>query len=90
LTTAHDVLAKYYLDSGQNELAVKECRMVLEQSPSDQSALYHLVMALRKTDNQAEIPDLLKRLASARQEATRLEGERNRYKLVVSPSEPAK
>jgi tetratricopeptide (TPR) repeat protein len=90
LTAAHDVLAKYYLDSGQNELAVKECRMVLEQSPSDQSALYHLVMALRKTDNQAEIPDLLKRLASARQEATRLEGERNRYKLVVSPSEPAK
>jgi hypothetical protein len=47
-------------------------------------------MALRKTDSQAEIPDLLKRLANARQEATHLEGERNRYKLVVSPSEPAK
>jgi tetratricopeptide (TPR) repeat protein len=87
LTAAHNVLAKYYLGSGQNELAVKECRMVLEQSPSDQSALYHLVMALRKTDNQAEIPDLLKRLANSRQEATRLEGERNRFKLVVSSSE---
>lgn len=88
LTAAHNVLAKYYLDSGQNGLAAKECRMVLERDPSDQSALYHLVIALRKTDNQAEIPDLLKRLAKARQEATRLEGERNRYKLVVSPSAP--
>jgi tetratricopeptide (TPR) repeat protein len=90
LTAAHNVLAKYYLDSGQNELAARECRVVLEKDPSDQSALYHLVIALRKTNNQTEIPDLLKRLAKARQDATRLEGDRNRYKLVVSSSEPAK
>jgi tetratricopeptide (TPR) repeat protein len=90
LIAAHNVLAKYYFAAGQNELAVKECRIVLEKDPSDQSALYHLVIALRKSDNQAEIPDLLKRLAKARQDATRLEGERNRYKLVVSSSEPAK
>jgi len=87
LESAHNVLAKYYLDSGQNTLAAKECRLVLEKNPSDQSALYHLVMALRKTENQAEIPDLLKRLAKARQDATRQEGERNRYKLVVGPTE---
>jgi hypothetical protein len=80
------VLAKYYLDSGENVLAAKECRLVLEKSPSDQSALYHLVIALRKTNNQAEIPDLLKRLAKARQDATRQEGERNRYKLVAAPA----
>jgi tetratricopeptide (TPR) repeat protein len=86
LTAAHNVLAKYYLDSGQYPLAAKECRLVLEKSPSDQGALYHLVMALRKTGGQAEIPDLLKRLAKARQDATRQEGERNRYKLVVAPS----
>ena len=82
-------LAKYYLDSGQTAEAAKECRLVLEQSPSDQTALYHLVMALRKTDDQSEIPDLLKRLAEARRTATREEGERNRYKLVVTPSAPA-
>jgi tetratricopeptide (TPR) repeat protein len=89
LTAAHNVLAKYYLDAGENALASKECRIVLEQNPSDQSALYHLVIALRKTGEQAEIPSLLKRLAMARQEATKEEGERNRYKLVVAPaSEP--
>ena len=85
LTAAHNVLAKYDLDSGQYGLAAEECRLVLKNSPSDQSALYHLVMALRKTGGQAEIPDLLKRLAKARQDATRQEGERNRYKLVVAP-----
>jgi tetratricopeptide (TPR) repeat protein len=87
LESAHNVLAKYYLDSGQNALAAKECRLVLEKKPSDQSALYHLVVALRKTGDRGEIPELLKRLAKARQDATREEGERNRYKLVVAPSD---
>jgi tetratricopeptide (TPR) repeat protein len=87
LTAAHNVLAKFYLDSGQNTLAARECRTVLEQSPEDQTALYHLIQALRKTDEQSEIPDLLKRLATARQNATKEEGEKNRYKLVVVPSE---
>jgi tetratricopeptide (TPR) repeat protein len=83
LTAAHNVLAKYYLDEGENALAAKECRIALQQNPADQSALYHLVIALRKTGDQTEIPDLLKRLARARQEATKEEGEHNRYKLVV-------
>ncbi|PWT83283.1 MAG: hypothetical protein C5B58_06805 [Acidobacteria bacterium] len=87
LTAAHNVLAKYYLDSGQYALAASECRIALEQSPEDQTALYHLILALRKTGDQSEIPDLLKRLAKARQNATKEEGERNRYKLVVVPGE---
>jgi tetratricopeptide (TPR) repeat protein len=88
LMPAHNVLSKYYLDSGQYPVAAQECRKVLEQNPTDQTALYHLVLALRKTNQQAEIPDLLKRLAKARQEATKQEAERNRYKLVVSTPPP--
>lgn len=84
LGAAHNVLAKYYLDSGQNGLAASECRLALKQNPADQTALYHLVIALRKTGDQAEIPELLKRLAKARRDATREEAERNRYKLVVT------
>jgi hypothetical protein len=34
---------------------------------------------------KTEIPDLLKRLAKARQDATTEEAEHNRYKLVVEP-----
>jgi tetratricopeptide (TPR) repeat protein len=84
LTAAHNVLAKYYLDSGRYSVAAEECRKVLEQNPTDQTALYHLVVALRKTNQQAEIPELLKRLAKARQDAAKQEAERNRFKLVVS------
>lgn len=88
LTAAHNVLAKFYLDSGQNVLAVKECRLVLQQNENDQTALYRLVMTLRKTKDQGEIPELLKRLAKARQDATKEEAEHNRYKLVVAPERP--
>jgi tetratricopeptide (TPR) repeat protein len=84
LTAAHNVLSKYYLDSAQYSAAAQECRKVLEQEPTDQTALYHMVLALRKTNQRAEIPELLKRLAKARQDATMQEAERNRFKLVIS------
>lgn len=87
MTAAHNVLARYYLDSGQDALAARECRAVLEQDPEDQTALYHLVRALRKLNEPAEIPELLQRMARARQQAGRAEAERNRYKLVVSSPE---
>jgi len=83
LSAAHNILGKLYLQAGQNALAIKECRFALQGNPADQTALYHLIVALRKTNDQAEIPDLLKRLAKARQDATKEEADHNRYKLVV-------
>jgi len=59
--------------------------VVLRDNPADQTALYHLVLALRKTSDKTEIPELLKRLAQARQDATKDEAEHNRYKLVTEP-----
>lgn len=85
LFAAHDVLAKLYFQAGQTGPAIKECRLALLDNPKDQTALYHLVLALRKTDDKTEIPELLKRLAKARQDATTEEAEHNRYKLVVEP-----
>lgn len=85
LGNAHNVLANYYLQGGQTDAAVAECRAALKQDPKDQTALYRLIVALRKTDHKEEIPDLLKRLAEARQAATKQEAENNRYKLVVAP-----
>jgi len=85
LSAAHNVLAKLYLEAGQTALAIKECRLVLRDNPTDQTALYHLVLALRKTNDRSEIPDLLQRLANARQDAAKKEAQDNRYKLVVAP-----
>jgi len=83
LTAAHDVLAKLYLQSGQNQLAIEQSREALKIDPKNQAAVYHLIQGLRKTKTQSEIPGLLKRLAELRAEASRQEGERNRYKLVL-------
>jgi tetratricopeptide (TPR) repeat protein len=84
LTATHNVLAKFYLDSGDYALAIKECKLVLRKTPEDQTALYHLMVALRKTNQTAAIPEVLKKLAQARRDATKAEGERNRYKLIVA------
>ena len=82
LAAARSVLAKLYMDAGQYQQAADQCRKTLEINPKDQTALYRLIQALRKTGNKAEIPDLLKRLALLREQETKEERERYRYKLV--------
>jgi tetratricopeptide (TPR) repeat protein len=61
--------------------AIEQCRKALEIDPKDQTAVYRLIQALRKTDQKKEIPELLQRLAKLREEATQEERERFRYKL---------
>jgi len=82
LAAARDVLAKLYLQAGQNELAIAQCRKALISDPKDQTALYHLIQGLRKTGAKDELPELLKRLAELRAETTKLESEHNRYRLI--------
>jgi tetratricopeptide (TPR) repeat protein len=83
LGAARGVLAKLYMQAGQYPEAVEQCREALKSDPKDQTALYRLIQALRKTGQTSEIPDLLKRLAQLREEATQEERERYRYKLIV-------
>lgn len=86
LASAHDVLAKLYLQAGQNEAAIEQCRKALSSDPKDQTALYHLIQALRKSGRTDEIPPLLKRLADLRMEGTKEEAAHNRYRLVEEKS----
>src|SRR5216683_1503761 len=88
LAAAHDILAKLYLQAGRNQAAAEQCRKALDSDPKNQTALYHLIQALRKTGEKGELPGLLKRLADLRAEATRQERERYRYKLIEE-GEPA-
>lgn len=82
LGPARSVLAKLYLQNGQFSESAEQSRKALEIDPKDQTALYHLIQALRKTDRKTEIPALLKQLASLRQQAASDEREQYRYKLV--------
>lgn len=86
LASAHDVLAKLYLQAGQNAAAIEQSRKALNYDPKDQTAVYHLIQGLRKSGRTDEIPDLLKRLAELRIEGTKQEAAHNRYKLVEDKS----
>ena len=88
LEPARGVLAKLYLQAGQYSEAAVECRKALEIDPKDQTALYHLIQALRKSGRKNEIPELLKRLALLRQDETKVEREQYRYKLVEGDTPP--
>ncbi len=81
---AHNVLGNLYLQSGQNEKAIEQCRAVLRENPSDQIAVYHLLLALRKiNDPKGEVPALVKRLAELRAQSQQQEASTNRYKLYI-------
>jgi tetratricopeptide (TPR) repeat protein len=82
LEPAHAVLAKLYMDSGENQMAVEQCRKALAIDPKDQTSLYRLIQALRKTGKTAEIPVLLKQLAELRQQDIRVQRQHYRYKVV--------
>jgi tetratricopeptide (TPR) repeat protein len=79
---AEAVLGKLYLQSGKYQEAAAECRKALANDPKDQSAVYHLIQALRRTGDGSEIPSLLKQLAQLRQQAEQDERDSYRYKLV--------
>lgn len=83
LGAAHGVLAKLYLQSEKYPEAIEQCRKALAIDSSDQTVVYRLIQALRKTgDSKGEIPDLLKQLALLREQALKKDKERYRYKLV--------
>jgi tetratricopeptide (TPR) repeat protein len=89
LGSARDILAKLYIQQGENAAAIEQCRKALNTDSKDQTALYHLIQALRKSGQTKDLPELLKRLATLREESTKEESEHNRYKLVEGKSQPA-
>jgi tetratricopeptide (TPR) repeat protein len=89
LGSARDILAKLYLQAGENEPAIVQSRRALSTDPKDQTAIYHLIQALRRSGRTEDIPNLLKRLADLRIEGTKEEAIHNRYKLVEAKSPSA-
>jgi tetratricopeptide (TPR) repeat protein len=86
LASGHGVLAKLYMQTGQYQESIEQCRKALVIDPKDQTAVYRLIQALRKTSDKKEIPELLQRLAQLREQATKEEKEHYRYKLFEENS----
>ncbi|QNI32579.1 tetratricopeptide repeat protein [Alloacidobacterium dinghuense] len=90
MVTAHDLLATLYLQNGQTQFAVRESRAALAIDPKDQQAIYHLILALRKTDEKDQVPALLKQLTDLRTAAQTEGTQKKRYQLEEIPaSSPA-
>jgi tetratricopeptide (TPR) repeat protein len=81
---AHNLLGSLYLRQGSPALAIEQFEAALKTDPANQEALYHLILAIRKTDRKNEIPALTKRLANSRAVAGEREAHTIRYKLIES------
>ncbi len=85
---ARDVLSGLYLKQGDIARAIEQSRLAYSEDPSDQTALYHLIMALRKAGKTAELPALTKKLVEAREQARTKEATEHKFALVeVKPEQ---
>jgi tetratricopeptide (TPR) repeat protein len=86
LVVARDLLSSVYLEYGHIDLAIEQSRAALALDPRDQQAVYHLIVALRKTDQKDQIPALLKRLMELRANTKDDKKANQRYHLSESPA----
>lgn len=68
MTDARDLLAALYLEDGLTQKSIEQSEDALRQDPKDEQAVFHLILALRKTDRKSEVPALVKRLTELRKE----------------------
>lgn len=86
LIAARDLLSSEYLENGQVDLAIQQSRAALALDPNDQQAVYHLILALRKTNQKDEVPALLKRLVELRANTSDDQKAKKRYRLYETPT----
>jgi tetratricopeptide (TPR) repeat protein len=79
---ARDLLGRLYLQEGKTEEAIEQSRDAVRENPRDQTAVYHLILALRKGNQAAEVQVLLKQLTALRAQARQKENEQRRYALA--------
>lgn len=90
LVDAHDQLASMYMSLNDYPQAIKECKIALQYDPSNEAAMYHLVISMRHTGLSAdELQPLVKRLAEMHKESLQRETDRKRYRLVEEGSPTA-
>jgi tetratricopeptide (TPR) repeat protein len=86
LVEAHNQLATMYMSLGQYDRAIKECKTALQYDPANETAMYHLIISLRHSGQNDELPPLVKRLAELHKESLRHESERKSFRLVIEGS----
>jgi len=86
LVAAHDLLSSLYIENGHFDLAIEHSQDALALDANDQQAVYHLIVALRKTDQKDRVSALLKRLIELRSKSDDDQKAKERYRLYETPS----
>jgi tetratricopeptide (TPR) repeat protein len=87
LNEARDLLADIDIASSRYSDAEQQSRTALQNDPSDQTAVYHLIIALRHNHQEtaaSEIPALVKRLSALQQQSLDQETARKHFSLTES------
>jgi tetratricopeptide (TPR) repeat protein len=87
LVAAHDLLSAVYFENGQTDLSIEQSRAALALDANDQQAVYHLILAMRKAGDKAQVATLLKRLVELRAHPQTDEAKKKAYRLY-EPSAP--
>jgi len=82
LVEAHNQLASMYMTLKQYDQAISECRTALRYDPSNETAMYHLVISMRHSGRNDDLAPLVKRLSEMHQQSLQHETARKRYRLV--------
>jgi tetratricopeptide (TPR) repeat protein len=88
LVAAHDLLSAIYLESGHLDLSKEHSLAALKLDANDQQALYHLILAMRRTGERDQIPALMKRLVELRANAKNEHPASKRYRLYEETAPP--
>ena len=86
LSEARDLLGTLYFQNGHNDLAIAESREALARNPKDEQAVYHLILALRKSGKKDEMNELLKRLVELRADSKVNNPANKHYRLYEESS----
>jgi tetratricopeptide (TPR) repeat protein len=82
LAVARNLLGSAFLQAGNYAQAINESRSVLASEPENQEALYHLILALKKSGRTTEIPALTSQLIHIRKADRDAKSHMVRYELV--------
>ncbi len=86
LIAARNLLSALLFESGNLSSAEQQCRAALKQDPSDQEALYRLILILRRSgDQEHEIAALVSSLKQRRTEEHTSQIRLDRYRLIEQP-----
>jgi DNA-binding SARP family transcriptional activator len=86
--SAHELLAEVESEKGNLRDSISQWKASLALEPGDQTAMYHLMRALRQSGDRAGSDALVQELANVHQQTRDEESKRKRFQIKLSQQVP--